>query len=1135
MSFETFKKLLSSPSSSGSGINSNPIETNATSEYTLNTNTHSGQLEILKRNTYNETGVDNFDKTLFPLRPYHRRLAEYNEIRNRIFQVSDLSLSLRKRPNRSTRRIREYFKNRKYLSKFTISTITESAGDERFYAKVSFLKYQELGLLDSGANVSCIGSDLALKDFSEFREFHQLKSCVRTADGKHQKVLGYLDVDITFKNQIRHIRILIVPTLSQRLILGVDFWKAFHLAPDIFESGIVSSKSFCNYKSEVPSKLSEIMFEVQPILDENFESKDSSETKYPLTPYQHQQLEAIIALFPNFEKQGLGRTDMIRHDIDIGDAKPIKQRFYPVSPAVEKLMYREIDRMLSLGVIETSNSPWSSPMRLVIKPNKVRLCLDARKVNAVTKKDAYPLHSIEGIFSRLPQANLISKLDLKDAYWQIGLADRAKPLTAFTVPGRPLYQFTVMPFGLCNAPQTMCRLMDELIPADLRPCVFGYLDDLIIISEDFSTHMTVLVRIAEQFRKANLTLNISKSHFCVTEVRYLGYLIGHGGVRTDPEKVDAILSWPTPKNLKQVRGFLGLAGWYRRFIRNFSDIVFPITEVLSTKKKFSWTAAAQESFNTIKQLLTTAPVLSNPDFSRKFYLHCDASDFGIGGVLVQLDETGAEKPIAYMSKKLNSAQRNYSVTERECLAAVEAIKKFRCYLELQDFEVVTDHSSLLWLMKQPDLTGRLARWVLKLQSYKFTISHRKGKDHIVPDALSRKYCDEIASVDFTEPEVDLNSKHFYDEDYQLLKDQINKNPGKYPDIKIADNFVYIRNEHYRGDSEQEQRSWKLWIPKQLRTTLMSRFHDSKVACHGGVAKTLELLRRNFFWPGMTKDVNDYVRSCEICKTTKSPNYIMKPEMGNPVISIRPFQRLFVDLIGPYPRSKAGHIGILIVLDHLSKFHWLCPLKKFSSSVIQEFLLKNIFHVYGVPETIVSDNGSQFRANELNAFLTSLGISHVYTAIYSPQSNASERVNRSIISGIRSFLKADQKLWDENLSFISCALRNSTHQTIKCSPYHALYGFNMITHGESYKLLSKLQLLDEGSFSLSRDDNLKLLRMKLRKHISEAYDRNQHQYNLRTRPITFNIGQKVFRRNFSQSSAEKCYNSKLAPLFFKCYC
>lgn len=218
---------------------------------------------------------------------------------------------------------------------------------------------------------------------------------------------------------------------------------------------------------------------------------------------QRQQLEMVKTLFPSFAKQGLGKTSLLEHAIEVGDATPVKQRFYPVPPAVEKLMFEEIDRMLELRVIEISNSAWSSPMRIVVKPGKVRLCLNARKVNQYTKKDAYPLPSIEGIFARLPPANVISKFDLKDAYWQVPLAETSRPITAFTVPGRTLYQFRVMPFGLCYAAQTMSRLMDEVIPPDLKYCCSGYLDDLCVVSADFESHITVLVRLAEQFKNFN--------------------------------------------------------------------------------------------------------------------------------------------------------------------------------------------------------------------------------------------------------------------------------------------------------------------------------------------------------------------------------------------------------------------------------------------------------------------------------------------------------------------------------------------------------------------------------------------------------------------------------------------------------
>lgn len=840
--------------------------------------------------------------------------------RNEIF--GDGICGLIKPQKRSTIRLRNYFKRRRKSANYIVSSIVNNPADRRFYAKIQFLNFTELGLLDTGANISCIGSSLATEDFTQMAGFHPSKSSVRTADGNFKRITGSINVDVNFRNQTKRLKFLIIPSITQRLILGIDFIQAFRLAADIFESAIISDS---NVGLETKSLATILAIDCSS-------GNNESENQYPLNPIERQQLQVIINLFPNFAKQKLGRTALISHDIDVGSSKPIKQRHYPVSPAVEQLMYEEIDRMLALGVIEPSTSPWSSPMRLVVKPGKVRLCLDARKLNNVTKKDAYPLPSIEGIFVRLPKANIISKLDLKDAYWQVGLSDEAKPLTAFTVPGRPLYQFVVMPFGLCNAPQTMCRLMDSLIPPDLRNSVFGYLDDLIIVSEDFPSHISVLVRIAEEFKKANLTLNIEKIYFCVTQVKYLGYIIGNGGIKTDPDKIEAITKWPVPKTIKQVRGFLGLAGWYRRFIDNFSSITFPISETLSSKRKFQWTPEANEAFNVVKIRLTTAPVLANPDFSKKFFLHCDASDYGIGAVLVQLDENGQERPIAYMSRKLNTAQRNYSVTERECLAAVEAVKRFRCYLEMQDFEIVTDHASLLWLMKQPDLSGRLARWVLKLQTFKFNISHRKGKDHVVPDALSRVNSDEIASIELNEPEIDLNSACFDDTDYQALRSKIQANQNKYPDLKIIDKFVYIRTDFYRGGEEQENSTWKLWIPNNLRQSVISRFHNPAIVAHGGMYKTLDIIRRHFYWPGMVVDVRNYIRDCEICKSTKHPNVNLKPEMGKEVITTRPFQRLFIDLIGPYPRSRNGNIGLLIVLDHLTKFHWVCPLRKLTSSI-----------------------------------------------------------------------------------------------------------------------------------------------------------------------------------------------------------
>lgn len=345
-------------------------------------------IEILKR----PNPIQNLPRhiNLFPLRHYHQRLSEYIRKRQEIFEIAALSYNVFK-PTRSTLRLRLYYKRRKVTSKYLISSISCNSTDKRLYAKVSFLNFEEHGLLDTGANVTCIGSDLALHNFSKFNEFKVFKSSVKTADGQLQKVLGFLDVHVCFKNLVKKLRILIVPTLSQRLILGLDFWREFNLAPSVFESIVISSPSENNKMSDITS-LSALNSDFSSVPNSVLSVKNEIVQQYPLTPSETLQLEAVKALFPNFEKHGLGRTSLIKHEIDVSDAKPIKQRFYPVSPAVEQLMYQEIDRMLSLGVIEPSTSPWSSPMRLVVKPNKVRLCLDEEKLIAVTKKtyNTYP-------------------------------------------------------------------------------------------------------------------------------------------------------------------------------------------------------------------------------------------------------------------------------------------------------------------------------------------------------------------------------------------------------------------------------------------------------------------------------------------------------------------------------------------------------------------------------------------------------------------------------------------------------------------------------------------------------------------------------------------------------------------------
>lgn len=925
---------------------------------------------------------------------------------------------------------------------------------------------------------------------------------VHLADGSPQTVIGFVEVRVKYLTKDVALQLFIIPSLSQELYLGIDFWNKVGLAPMLVEELSIAE----------PNSVAPMMHE--------------------LTNDEKTALDNIKSEFLSSAVVGLGKTTLLKHKIDTGDTEPIKQRHHMVSHAIQKILHAEVDTMLERGVIEESASPWCSPVLLVKKANgKLRFCLDCRAVNKATKKDAYPMPIIESIFASLQETHFITSLDLKDAYWQVELDKESREKTAFVVPGRPLYQFRRMPFGLCNAPQTMCRLMDRVIPSHLREFVFVYLDDLLVVSKTFEQHLDRLSIVAKCLREANLTLNIEKSSFCMREVKYLGHIVGNGCIKPDPTKVDAVENFPVPRTVRQVRRFLGMCGWYARYISGFAGIAAPLTDLLKKMDRFTWTEQAKTAFETLKRCLISAPVLTHPDFSKPYCIQSDASNTGIGGVLFQIDDDGAEHPIAYMSRKLNSAQRNYSVTELECLAAVESLKKFRGYVEGMPFKIITDHASLKWLMTQKELSGRLARWSMMLQGFNFTMEHRKGSENTVPDALSRVHVDEITVNNAAS--VDLDHEAFNSPAYEKLKTDFRENKSRFPDLEIRGMHLYIRTRATKNIGDGARYTWRLWIPDTLVNSVIASAHDPPLSAHSGIGKTLEKLKRTFYWPKMIDSVVSYVKKCTICKESKAPNVILRPQMGKQISVERPWQRLYIDLLGPYPRSKLGNTSLLIVLDQFSKFVMLKPLKKATALEIVRFLEANIFHVFSVPESMWSDNGVQFLSKEFQALMNKYQITHITTATHSPQSNASERVNRSILAAVRSYITTQHDTWDEHISAISSALRNNSHDSTGQTPHYLVFGQQFIQHGSCYRLLRELEMLpDDAVDVLPPEDFRILIHEDVRKRLRAAYQRHERTYNTRTRNIVFREGQEVFRRNFQLSDFEKGINAKLGKQWVK---
>ncbi len=449
------------------------------------------------------------------------------------------------------------------------------------------------------------------------------------------------------------------------------------------------------------------------------ETATDYDISHDLTPEQVHQLEHLLIQNTDIFSQGphdLGRTSIVRHEITTNGSPPIRQRPYRTAPPQRELITQHITSMLEADIIEPSVSPWASPVVLVKKKDgSTRFCIDYRKLNAVTKKDSYPIPHIQESLDLLGQTQYFTTLDLFSGYWQVEMNESSKEYTAFTTYDG-LYQFKVLPFGLCNAPSTFQRLMESVLRGlNWKICLI-YIDDIIIFSKSFEEHLAHIDLVFARLRAANIKLKASKCHFAYPQVTYLGHIVSRHGIQPDPDKVSAVREFPIPKKVKDVRSFLGLANYYRRFIKNFAHIAGPLTALLRKNAKFQWTAQCQNAFDTLKQSLISAPILNFPDFTLPFELYVDASLDGLGMTLGQI-QNGKDVVIAYAGRSLNSAELSYSATEKEALAVIEGIKKFQPYLHGRKFTVHTDHHALKWLMTIKDVTGRLARWSLFIQQF----------------------------------------------------------------------------------------------------------------------------------------------------------------------------------------------------------------------------------------------------------------------------------------------------------------------------------------------------------------------------------------------------------------------------------
>ncbi|UYV63498.1 hypothetical protein LAZ67_2004313 [Cordylochernes scorpioides] len=808
-----------------------------------------------------------------------------------------------------------------------------------------------------------------------------------------------------------------------------------------------------------------------------------------LSEEQQSQILSILKRHDKiFDKNNepVGQTSVTKHKIETGIHQPIKHRPYRVSPTERQAIQTEVDKMLDAGIIRHSESPWSSPVILVKKKDgNWRFCVDYRRLNKVTKKDVYPLPRIDDTLDSLKGAKFYSSMDLRSGYWQIEVDEADREKTAFITPDG-LYEFLVMPFGLCNAPATFERMMDKILKGLKWTMALCYLDDIVVYSKSFNEHLHRLEIILQCLDKAELRLNPKKCLFGTKRIRVFGHLVDSKGIYPDPEKIEAIARFPTPRSvasITDVRSFIGLCSYYRRFIENFAEKAAPLHEVLKKDNKFTWNSGQQDAFDSLKKALMSEPVLAYFEDQLPTELHTDASGYGIGAVLVQIND-GKERPVGYASRTLSKAERNYSTTERECLAAIWAINKFRPYLFGREFVIVTDHHALCWLSNLKDLTGRLARWALKLQEYNVTVVYKSGRKHQDADCLSRN-------------PLQLESEEAYndeDDDIPSITALTCFEAEQRKDPKISK--LIEETERFGAESKGYE---------MLKGILYKKNFDPLGNQH---LLTYERVKNKYFWPGLLRDIRKYVAHCKECQrqkqSTQKPPGLLKAIP--PATS--PFQRVGMDLLGRFPKSDTGNKWIIVCTDYLTRFAITKALPTGEAKEAAKFLMEDVVLKHGAPREIITDRGRVFQSKLIAELTNQCSSIHRFTTAYHPQTNGlTERLNKALANMIAMYVSVEQKDWDVILPYVTFAYNTAKQDTTGFTPFKLIHGREAETTVDTLFPNPHEDLQEDYSQKIA--SRVEETRQLARLETLKAQEKDKARYDSKHEAMDYNVGDLVW--------------------------
>jgi len=977
-------------------------------------------------------------------------------------------------------------------------------------------KHTVTALVDSGCTHTAIAKDLVerkripteriAKPFNVF-------NADGTKSGK-KTIEEFVPMELSTNGHTERVEAVVADVKGTDIYLGHD-WLVTHNPRINWKQGTIQ---FTNCPDECSIPHQDVTFEQynRRLTPNDDEPKDADEVEKEPDPTNPEDLPHYIQRFTHlFNKKKFEDLPQRRewdHAINLTDDAPkeLNAKAYPMTAKEEETLNAWLDEHLESGLIVESSAQYAAPCFFIPKKDgSLRLVQDYRRLNQHTVKDKTPLPLIGEVVDKLKEARFFNKLDLIWGYNNVRIRKGDEWKAAF-LTNKGLFEPQVMFFGMSNSPATFQRMMTSIFRKLLHEGVLAnYMDDFVIPATTEKELEERTIRFLEIADKHNLCFKRTKCEFNATEIPILGVRVGRGEVKMENEKIKAIQDWETPKKVKDVESFLGFVNFYRRFIRNFSDIAVPLNR-LKGKQDWKWEEEEQNAFETLKARITEEPVLALPQREGQFRVEVDASGYAIGGVLSQ-EQAGKWRPIAFLSRTMIPAERNYEIYDKELLAIVEALKVWRQYLldAKERFEIWTDHENLKYYREPQKLNGRQARWYLKLQDYDFTIRHVPGKTNTKADILSRKY-----DIDNSQDNLDVT----------LLKEgrflrTLQEPPTAMEEVILRRNMFEVagdedllseikkttarEQEIVKAMKDRPDEAWeregiaylkgRVYVPnnKSLRARILEEHHEPPDIGHPGQHRMLELLKRTFWWPSIRSDVKRYVKGCDTCQRNKARNAQKAAPLHPLPIPEAPWEEISIDMIGPLPKS-GDYDAILVIVDRFSKMIRLFPTETtLSSGGLAKLYRDEIWKLHGIPKRIISDRGPQFASRFMKELCDAIGTRRNLSTAYHPQTDGqTERINREVETFIRHYVNYAQDNWKELLATAEFQYNDKAHTATEQSPFFLNYG----RHPWKGNLTTKVSLPSLSDFLTGIDS----ARQEAKAALKENNDVMEEQYNRKRR-------------------------------------